>query len=80
MKVMADLMKHGLSSEITRLNNKCNQLESETDQIKQEIRNLLRDIRNLPCDDNDTLSVGLVRNILENLLEEGSELNAKSSK
>ena len=46
-------------------------LEIETDQIKQEIRNLLRDIRNLSCD--DTLSVGLVRNILENLLEEGSE-------
>jgi len=70
MKVMADLI-----SEISRLSIKCNKLESETDQIKQEIRNRLRDIRNLPCDDNDTLSVGLVRNILENLLEEGSELN-----
>ena len=46
-------------------------LEIETDQIKQEIRNLLRDIRNLPCD--DTLSIGSLRNILENLLEEGSE-------
>ena len=51
----------------------CNRvrLEIETDQIKQEIRNLLRDIRNLSCD--DTLSVGSVRNVLENLLEEGSE-------
>jgi len=68
MKVMADLI-----SEISRLSIKCNQLEFETDQIKQEIRNLLRDIRNLPCDDNDTLSVGSVRNVLENLLEEGSE-------
>ena len=68
MKVMADLI-----SEISRLSIKCNKLESETDQIKQEIRNRLRDIRNLPCDDNDTLSVGSVRNVLENLLEEGSE-------
>ena len=66
MKVMADLI-----SEITRLNTKCNQLESETDQIKQEIRKLLRDIRNLS--DDETLSVGSLRNILENLLEEGSE-------
>ena len=66
MKVMADLI-----SEITRLNTKCNQLESETDQIKQEIRNLLRNIRNLS--DDETLSVGSLRNTLENLLEEGSE-------
>ena len=68
MKAMARLI-----DEVTRLNNKCNQLEFETDQIKQEIRNLLRDIRNLSCD--DTLSVGSVRNVLENLLEEGSEPN-----
>jgi len=66
MKAMADLTR-----EITRLNLKCNQLEIETYQIKQEIRNLLLDIRNLSCD--DTLSVGSVRIILENLLEEGSE-------
>ena len=66
MKAMADLTR-----EITRLNIKCNQLESETVEIKQEIRNLLRDIRNLSCD--DTLSVGSVSNVLENLLEEGSE-------
>ena len=66
MKAMSSLI-----SEITRLNLKCNQLEIETDQIKQEIRNLLRGIRNLSCD--DALSVGSVRNVLENLLEEGSE-------
>ena len=67
MKAMSSLI-----SEITRLNLKCNQLESETDQIKQEIRNLFRDMQNLSSD--DTLSVNLVRNVLENLLEEGSEL------
>jgi len=66
MKAMADLTR-----EITRLNLKCNQLESETDQIKQEIKNLLRNIRNLS--DDETLSVGSLRNTLENLLEEGSE-------
>ena len=66
MKVMADLI-----SEITRLSIRCTQLEFETVEIKQEIRNLLRDIRNLS--DDETLSVGSLRNILENLLEEGSE-------
>jgi len=61
----------GLIDEVMRLNNKCSKLESETDQIKQEIKNLLRNIRNLS--DDETLSVGSLRNTLENLLEEGSE-------
>ena len=66
MKAMA-----GLIDAVTRLNNKCNKLESETGQIKQEIRDLLRDLQKLASD--DTLSVNLVQNMLENILEEGSE-------